>query len=74
MEQNHLDNFGRGHNEEHFCEIILNLDQWFKRCHLKIFLSRAERNILGNFGRGYYEEHYYFCELILNSDQWFRRC
>ena len=34
-----LCNFGRGHYEEHFCEIILNLDQWFRRrCHLKIFL------------------------------------
>ena len=30
-EQNHLGNFGRGHFEEHFCEIILNLDQWFKK-------------------------------------------
>ena len=31
-------NFGRVHHEKHFCEIILNLDQWFKRkwC-LKIF-------------------------------------
>ena len=24
---------------EYFCEIIMNLDQWFRRkCHLKIFL------------------------------------
>ena len=39
MLQNHLCNFGRGHDEEHFCEIILNLDQWIRRrCHLKIFL------------------------------------
>ena len=38
MQQNHLCNFGRGHQEEHFCEIILNLDQWFRRCCLKIFL------------------------------------
>ena len=22
----------------HFCEIILNLDKWFRRCRLKIFL------------------------------------
>ena len=36
---NHLCNFGRGHHEENFCEIILNLDQWFsRRCGLKIFL------------------------------------
>ena len=38
-ELNHLCNFGRKHHEEQFCEIILNLDQWFKRrCCLKIFL------------------------------------
>ena len=34
-EQNHLCKFGRGHHEEHFFEIILHLDQWFRRCHLK---------------------------------------
>ena len=37
-EQNHLCNFGRGYYEEQFFEIILNLDQWFRRCCLKIFL------------------------------------
>ena len=38
-ERNHLVNFGRGLYEEHFCEIILNLDQWFrKKFCLKIFL------------------------------------
>ena len=36
-EQNHLCNFGRGHHGEHFCEIILNLDQW-----LRHFSSRAQ--------------------------------
>ena len=41
-EQNHLCNFLRGHNEEQFCEFILNLGQWFrKRCCLKYFLSGA---------------------------------
>ena len=35
MEWNHLCNFGGGHYEEHPCEIILNLDQWFRRCSLK---------------------------------------
>ena len=30
-EGNHLCNFGKGHYEEQFCEIILNLDQWFRR-------------------------------------------
>ena len=39
VEQNHLCNFDRRHQEEQFCEIILNLDQGFKRrCYLKIFL------------------------------------
>ena len=37
-EQNHLCILGGGHHEEQFCEIILNLDQWFRRCHLKTFL------------------------------------
>ena len=27
-------NFDRGHHEVHFWEIILNLDQWFRRCHI----------------------------------------
>ena len=31
---NHLLNFGRGYYEEPFCEIILNLGQWFRRCPL----------------------------------------
>ena len=35
MEWNHLCNFGREYYEEQFCEIILDLDQWF---FLKIFL------------------------------------
>ena len=35
----HLCNFVRGQYEEYFCEIILNLDQWFRRKgRLKIFL------------------------------------
>ena len=34
--------FGKGHYEEQFSKIILNLDQWFRRrCRLKIFLSGA---------------------------------
>ena len=36
-EQNHLYNFGRGYQEEQFCQIIFNLDQWLRRCLLKIF-------------------------------------
>ena len=34
-------NIGRGYYEEQFCEIISNLGQWFRRCRLKDFLSRA---------------------------------
>ena len=41
-ERNHLCNFGRGHYEEQLCEMILNLDQWFRRrCLLRYFLSGA---------------------------------
>ena len=29
--------FGRDHYEENFCEVILKLDQWFRRCNLKIY-------------------------------------
>ena len=36
VEWNHLCNVGSRHHEEQFCEIILNMDQWFsKRCHFK---------------------------------------
>ena len=38
VEQNHLCNFGKRHHEEQFCEIILNLDQSFWICRIKIFL------------------------------------
>ena len=79
MEQNQLCNFGKRHVEEQFCDIISNLDQWFRRCCLKIFLiwssggpfCSVEPNYLCNFGKGQYEEH--SCGIILNLDQWFRR-
>ena len=46
-EPNHLCNFGRGYPEEQFCEIIMNLDQWFRRiCLLKDFLSGALATLL----------------------------
>ena len=39
---NHLSNFSRGHYEEHFSEMILNLDQWLRRrCHLKTVLIKS---------------------------------
>ena len=40
--RNNLYNFGRWYQEEQSCEIILNLDKWFRRrCHLIDFLSGA---------------------------------
>ena len=33
-----LRSFGGGHPEEHFCKILLNLNHWLRRCHLKTFL------------------------------------
>ena len=64
-EQNHLCKFGRGYQEEQFCEIILNLDQWFRRYHFKkSFLEHClvERNHLCNLERGHNGEHSYESE------------
>ena len=55
-----------GHHEEHFYEINLNLDMWFRRCRLKIFLIKGsvglfcsvQPNHLCNFGGGHYEKHF----------------
>ena len=60
--------------EEQFCEIILNLDQWFRRrCHLKKSylelwrpLRSLDRHILCTFGRGHLRKP--SCEVILNLD------
>ena len=40
-ERNHLCNFGRGYHRDQFCEIILNLDQWFRCCFKFRFLIRS---------------------------------
>ena len=45
-ERNHLCCFGRGFYEEQFCEIILNLGQWFRRCRFNDFLSGALATLL----------------------------
>ena len=45
-EHNHLCNFGRGYQEEKFCEIILNFSQWYRRCLFKDFLSGALTTLL----------------------------
>ena len=58
VEWKKLCKFGRRHHKEQFCEIILNLDLWFRRCRLKDFLSGALVQIvwnhLCNFGRRHY--------------------
>ena len=47
VDRNHLCNFGRVYQEEQFCEIILNLGQWFRRRYiLKDFLSGAPATFL----------------------------
>ena len=66
-ERNHLGRFGRRHYGEHFCEIILNLDQWFRICITQSSGGGVE--LLSNFGRGHYDGH--FCE-IMNLHQLFR--
>ena len=39
VQQNHLCNFERGHHGKYSCEVIWNLEQWFKRrCRSKTFL------------------------------------
>ena len=43
MDQNHLSNFGRGQLKNHLFEIILILDQGFRRtCHLSQVLTDDE--------------------------------
>ena len=62
VESNCLCNFSRGYYEEHFCEIISNLGQWFSsRCCLKEFLSGALAALL--FGGA--EQFMQFCKRAL---------
>ena len=77
QEWNHMWNFGRVHHEEQFCEIILNLGQWFRCClkisYLVLWQSSClvKQNHLCNFERGHHGEH--SCEVKWNLDRWFRR-
>ena len=59
---NHLCNYDSGHYAEHLSEIILNLEQWFKRkCSLKIFLIyspggpfvQQSRTVCAVFNKGF---------------------
>ena len=48
-ERGNLCNFGKGYQEEQFCEIILNLGQWFRgRCRLKVFLILLVKGLKRN--------------------------
>ena len=74
LEQNNWCILGRWHHEEHFCEIIFNLDQWVRRrCCLKIFLIWSSGGPLANWNgticailvKGIMRN---YCEIILNLD------
>ena len=58
-------NDARWHYEKHFCEIILNLDQFKDISYLELWwlICSAGWNHLRIFGRVHHEEH--FCEIIL---------
>ena len=58
-EKDNLCNFGKGHYRDHLCEIMLSLDQCFRRIPLKILLFLDLAAILisrADFGRGHYGE------------------
>ena len=48
VEPNCLCNFGRGYYEEQFCEIIFNLDQWFRR---RCLLKKQFCEFISNLGQ-----------------------
>ena len=55
---NHLCNFRRRHHEEQSCEIILNLDEWFrKKCCLRVFL-------IWSSGSPFEHQNYHLCNLV----------
>ena len=68
--QNNLCNFDVGYQEEQFCGIIINLNQLFRRCHLKVFSylelwqpsCSVEWNHFCNFEGGHHEKD--SCEVI----------
>ena len=53
-------NFDRRHHEVHFCEFILNLDLWFRRCGLRD-LSGALATLL--FGGAEPSVKFWWCAL-----------
>ena len=79
VEQNHLYNFDRGHYEKYFCEIVLNLDLWFRRCRLNVFLIYSSGGFFVQWSR-------IICAILVESiirnisvilylnQWWWRRC
>ena len=71
--------FGGQHYRGHICEIILNLDQWFRRCRLKIFIIynfdghyfQQSDTICANLVEGIIRNIFY--NIILNLDLWLKR-
>ena len=66
--------FNRGYYNTYFCEMILNLDQWFRRgdiFYTALAAFFAEQNQLCNFCRGPNKEH--FCEIIHSLQKKFRK-
>ena len=57
--------FGRGHYEEHFCEIILNLCQWF--IHSKEEMSSKNISIFGSGGHFVQQSGTGLCRTFLGN-------
>ena len=72
--------FGKGHYDKHFCEIILNLNQCFKRRCLKDIsclelcqpFVQQSRTVCAIFVEGIMRNT--SVKLILNCEHWFRKC
>ena len=61
-ERHHLCKIGEPMRTFSICVIILNMDKWFRRCCLKVFLIYSTGSNL------VWRSRIYDCEIILNSD------
>ena len=59
--RNHLYNFCRRHHEELFCEIILNLDQWFRR------KGRLNIFVIWSSGSPFVQQSGTICEILVEG-------
>ena len=53
VEQNQLCSFGRSHHEKQFCVKKMNLDQWFRRYLVKIFLAWSSGGLLVSIAKSF---------------------